>query len=613
MSTTQERGAIYTLSIEIILYIFEFCEPDDFQTAALSCKWLYHAVESLIPKHNQCRRRVLEDAALERTDSGYTVIREPFEFLEWLITLPKQVQIKQLSFFERVMAIPKSLANAYRPHSPVAMDRLAVDFPSIYSHITHVEKSLWGAQEDSDVEDSSVVSSFDHDPADPSPPPSETYWHVLVLGLLPSLKSLVVHARTFYNNSTPFNLYDLGMLHGSRSVVFPHLKELYLINGTTVPYSYLKPIFHLPSLKLLAVSELGWFANEIYIMDEPENVCPIEKLILFRSQWNSRNMTDFLKRVPSLKSFTWEDCQVKWYWSGFGLYPDDDMDDRRDEDELRDEDHFSCNTEMRMRDEYAPYSPDLTPSSSSESDVDDAENSLLFQDHGLDMACSLGEPPEWPWDSNSNPSYSPDLFFKPSTVLQQLTQTHASTLQELAIGVGFEAEECKLGYWIERRHKIVHFNDFSALKVLEFDTRILRPRKGYHYTLPHLSSIVPPSVQVIGLIVPMIHAASTTKDLLSPCPEMGFPSLQRISIQLNIADLGFLPCQRRRASPCPAGLDGELLGEVHLGLGLLREQYKMMGALLQWSVMYDGRKLQPRLVPGKARFAIEDVNFRYLG
>jgi hypothetical protein len=193
-----ETCSIYKLSTEILQLIFELCHPDDFEAAVLFCRWLYHAAGSLIPRHNECRQRILRSPGLERTITGYTVIRDPSDFLKWLLTIPQQLQIEQLRYFNRVVFIAeKWTPYAYRQD---ILDRLAADSTGLHSVITRTENELWntpeteykGPQDFSTGRDPSA--QFDHAnhsvPADP-------YYHVLLLGLFTSLKSLIVHPRTF--------------------------------------------------------------------------------------------------------------------------------------------------------------------------------------------------------------------------------------------------------------------------------------------------------------------------------------------------------------------------------------------------------------------------------
>jgi len=94
----------------------------------------------------------------------------------------------------------------------------------------------------------------------------------------------------------------------------------------------------------------------------------------------------------------------------------------------------------------------------------------------------------------------PPYSFKPLILLKLLENTHQDTLQHLGISIDKFREPYS---WIHilRKFKIVHFLTFQNLTHLEFDIRILRPRKGTDFDYPSLAGILPKSLQRLRLFI----------------------------------------------------------------------------------------------------------------
>jgi hypothetical protein len=138
---------------------------------------------------------------------------------------------------------------------------------------------------------------------------------------------------------------------------------------------------------------------------------------------------------------------------------------------------------------------------------------------------------EWGWKPGEVPR-----FWNPSKLLNEVLLPHKNSLEHLGLTIALK-DTTSL---IEKSDLVLHFRDFTSLKYLEFDTRILRTRKGNHDQIPpegipeSLAKILPTSIEVVHILAyhsqfQILHAMLRSL----PRQKIHFPNLWLITIVLN--------------------------------------------------------------------------------
>jgi hypothetical protein len=146
-----------------------------------------------------------------------------------------------------------------------------------------------------------------------------------------------------------------------------------------------------------------------------------------------------------------------------------------------------------------------------------------------------------------------------------------------------------MGVNIQRCFKILHFLEFKALKRLEFDTRILRSRKGEHQVFPPLTKILPQTVEVVGIIIDDHRTVQQLLDSL-PATKAELPHLHTVFIRFRIVPTGSLDSKT-----------DSLLCQ-------LREQCEQVSLTVRWQVVANHHNYRPRLDWGNKPNVIDDFD-----
>jgi hypothetical protein len=251
------------------------------------------------------------------------------------------------------------------------------------------------------------------------------------------------------------------------------------------------PVLRLPNFRLLMLDQFNQptGVNENTKGTETEEpLLSIEKLVFFKAAWRPEKMRQLLARSLSLRSLIWEHY-------AFVPLPQEDSeeewgDERRGGAELIVGDTTHGKASLQLE------SVDVLPRAAALDAVADTGLDGTATDGELDIHCSLGEIPSWSWAPGDR---MPELF-KPSLFLAQLAQIHGNSLEHLAMTL-YGDRYYGSPPLFQRRFKILHLLEFKALTYLEFDTRLLRNRKGDHFAFPPLTKILPQSLQELSLIV----------------------------------------------------------------------------------------------------------------
>jgi hypothetical protein len=240
-------------------------------------------------------------------------------------------------------------------------------------------------------------------------------------------------------------------------------------------------------------------------------------------------------------------------WENIGLLDDEDppsyenlpRDDRQSSDEVpceeksTSEDESSIETETvdGEDDEYGdpddnPYHPfwerhSWFPLVEYDSEVRSDNGESAEDNDSVQSTVDDGE--GWPRDS--------PIFWNPAKLLNDVLLPHRDTLEHVALTI---VSDIWCHTLIERSHLVQHFKDFTSLKYLEFDTRVVRTRKGKHHQIPpegipaSLAAILPSSIKAVRILVfdpkfNIVHAMLRSL----PRQRADFPRLRTLCLVLR--------------------------------------------------------------------------------
>lgn len=296
-------NTIKDLPNEVLCHILDLCRPDDFEPAVLACKRFYEITQHLISWHNICKRRLC-DPALEKTTTGHIILRDPFDFLEWLLTLPPLVRVDQFRYLKRIDLLSSS--NLSPSDNRALIDRIRNKFPHLHTAISCVERDLYNT---ADTEYQKMISTYSSALDDYfgngstySSQPRPTYYEVILLGPFSNLESLILEGIYFTHPSIP--LFDL-ISRNKDHIIFYRLQELCIRGGSYFSYARISAFLWLPRLRTLMMEEF----NRSYIQPQDaeetetyDSIFSIETLILFRATWQPQYAENY-RSITSLAHF----------------------------------------------------------------------------------------------------------------------------------------------------------------------------------------------------------------------------------------------------------------------------------------------------------------------
>jgi hypothetical protein len=361
------------------------------------------------------------------------------------------------------------------------------------------------------------------------------------LGLFANIESLVI------TGAYPIHVHT-ALLHPAwrtnLGTLFWNLKEIYIKTSWYWTHTTIIPFLQLPNLQLLVLDyfnqRTGLFGERLEQFDPPtgsgdidegedsEKPLSIERLSFLLAEWQPEEMGHLLARSPRLRSLVWEERSTAQL-PGDGSHSEDEYSDEEGQVEVGIIENNAAHSEAAV-----PRSTALEnfPSGASLDIVAGTPSDMAAVDGDLDTDCSIGEPPYFPWV----PGCEPGDLFKPSLFLEQLVRTHGETLKHLSLrGCGFPP--------YPRGFKILHFLEFKALTHLEFDTSLLRNRKGDHFAFPPLAKVLPRSLEEFSLVIDRFWDEESIVQLLGSMPTANaeFLHLRRVFVQFVYSDLPMHP------------------------------------------------------------------------
>jgi hypothetical protein len=130
-------------------------------------------------------------------------------------------------------------------------------------------------------------------------------------------------------------------------------------------------------------------------------------------------------------------------------------------------------------------------------------------------------------------------LWRPAQFLNEVPMLYKNTLHHLGLTIVDNQKRTRMN----KSDQILHFRDFTSLKHLEFDIRIVQGRKGHFrqdppkYIPPSLSNILPESIEVVRINWYDLSFYALHQMLRSlPNHRARFPVLQSISIAMDGTD-----------------------------------------------------------------------------
>jgi hypothetical protein len=534
---------IFNLPYDILFIILDLCRPFDFESAVLTCKTFYEAGAPNLKRHNALKLTWRQDPS----DWLYPYVQpgKLKHLLPLIKDAPQDRQLECLRYADRVMIfVPVEYPHwqfgndSNEKQSAEYVVEMLEDCPEVYAAMTEVASALpknmrnffkamsWVFPKvpvGGDTWRNNPALQFHSEPADLKdrnwdlPIHFETTKGLMETVLLPlfsNMRVLLLVNCWAWLWDTPNVLATLVSLYGHSS--FANLEEVYFLGVEAIEYPTLALIYsNLPSLHSFTLEEAsGDFAPHFSIALNPENTIvkpssSVERLLIFNGTWRSEQMILILKSMPALNTICFcEDGHVDSY-SAFDT-PEEHMEwfNRK-----------YGNPEDNTRMEF--------------NTVKDVDDNVSDTDSELDQPLVIGDGSFW--DDMTEIAH-PEQLFRPSSVLGDILVHHADKLERL----GLNSQSKRYGNEIQRQFKIRDFKGLSRLTHLEIDSRILRNKIKYNLTsLPALVDILPPSIQVVGVIITAGFFLTALR-LLNSLPEnkSKLPALRKILIRYQAGPQG---------------------------------------------------------------------------
>jgi hypothetical protein len=529
---------ILQLPVELILEILQLSRPNGFQAFMRTCKTIYQVGAGLIEEHNFCKSWKIFQYSWQIED--YLVFEGLFIFFQSFLELQPSKQDQVLSYLNNIdwiggfHPIPKGITGT------AILVRIASEIPWLFQEIQRISRDL----QDLRVNNKEFMFScefqmedfgVEHERLGIAKLGSNLVIPDLIgLLLLPNLLSLIVSDRG--------GLEILALVaHYNGETYFQQLQTIHLKGRHRKSLSQITPLLLLPKLKSLIIYTLDdcntlMSSNEstsFYQLDSARK-SSLANICFYDADADYRSIASFLASFLVVRSFVWEnsgnleDEDPKRYESSIeeGVQAEHGIDETVSLLEAESNDGGSIK-------DGGPE--EGLPSLTSELHwlpiiKYDSEGEAAI-DHGSKSSSSSG------WDVKPGQGLS---FWNPSKLLGEVLYPHRDTLEHLAVTIALDTAHFT---YIEKPHLIQHFKDFNNLKYLEFDTRVMKTRKGKHHQIPpegipcSLASILPSSVEVVRILVYepeflIVHA------MLRSLPQQmsSFPYLRTLCLVLNADD-----------------------------------------------------------------------------
>jgi hypothetical protein len=558
---------ILQLPPELLLYIVKSSRPDGFEAFILTCKTVYQVGAPLIQEHNFCKiwpifyeSRQLPVFGEPRRLPGYLEFRGLFRFFQHLLELPSLRKSPILQYLNNIEWVGGFHPKPEGMTETAVLQKAALEAPWLLKRIQEMNEDLQRLKVcyDEVLFEELEIKGYGFESArsvieniDPYSRASSLIPDLIGLLPLPSLISLKIDDRGSRG--------ILGLVrHHNGELYFQQLRKIYFKGDHQKSLSQIAPLLLLPTLKSLIIYTIEdrqplVDGREAITFEWPygDKKVALENIYFYNAGAETPSISKFLSPCLILRSFAWENIGLLDDRGEPEDYPL--MDDRQLRDEVPSEENSPSEDESSedessienyienepvdgKNDEHGdpnenPYHPywerHWCPLVEYDSDVRSG-NDESTEDNG-DVQSTING-----WEGR--PKDSP-IWWNPAKLLNDVLLPHKETLEHIALTI---VSDTSCHTLIERSHQVQHFKDFTNLKYIEFDTRVVRTRKGKHHQIPpegipaSLASILPSSIEDVRILVfdPIFNIVHAMLRSL-PHQRANFPRLRTLCLVLR--------------------------------------------------------------------------------
>jgi hypothetical protein len=575
---------ILQLPAELLFEILQLSRPNDFEAFMLTCKSIYQVGAPLIEEHNFCVTWPVFDESRQlsvfnepRRLPGYLEFGGFFRFLQRLLELRSSTQSRIIHYFSNIEWLGRFNTKPKGMTETAFLQKVALQAPWLSKRIQNINKDLQClkvCQNEVLLVDEFEIEDYGFESArrgiknvDTDLGASSSITELIGLLLLPNLLSLKI------GDSGSQEIMSL-VHHLNGELYFQQLRKLYFKSVQQKSLNQIAPLLLLPNLKSLIIYTIE---DRHPLVDRREAITfewpygdkksALENICFYKSGAETLSISKFLNPCLFVRSFVWENI---------GLLNDQDLQDYPTMDDLlNDQDPQDyLTTDNRQSSDEVPSEENSTSEeeSSIENEKDDGENDghrddgendeygdahdnpyhpywerhwLPLVEYDSDVRSSNGESVEdndsvqsTIYNGEELPNDSP-IWWNPAKLLNDVLLPHRDTLEHIALTIVSDVS-CRT--LIKRSHLVQHFKDFINLKYLEFDTRVVRTRKGRHHQRPpegipaSLAAILPSSIEAVRILVfePKFNIVHAMLRSLSR-QRADFPRLRTLCLVLRAA------------------------------------------------------------------------------
>jgi hypothetical protein len=550
---------ILQLPPELLFFLLQLSRPNDFEALMLTCKTIYQVGALLIQEHNFCKTwpvfyesRQLPTFNEPRRLPGYLEFKGLFRFFQCLLEIPASRQSRILQYLSNIEWIGGFYPKPEGDTEIAVLKKMALKAPWLFKRIQAINKNLQRLN----VCYSQVLFEEDFEVKDSGPSIAQqgsenVYTDSKASSLMPDLIGLLL-----LSNLISLKIDDSGsqeflelVRHLNGELYFQQLRKIYFKGALQKSLNQIAPLLLLPNLKYLIIHNVE---DRQPLVDGREAVTfkwpygnkksTLENVCFYNSGAETSSLSEFLSPCLFLRSFIWENI---------GL-----LEDEQDPPDHLPADDRQSHGEGQPRE--TPTSEDR-PSIENETvngendeyrDPDDNPYHPYWEQHWVslveydsDVRSSNGESAE---DNSSIKSTVDDgqwfpkdspIWWNPAKLLKDVLLPQRDTLEHIALTIVSHISCYTL---VERSHQVQHFKDFTNLKYLEFDTRVVRTRRGKHNQIPpegipaSLAAILPSSIEAVRIMVfhpefSIVHAMLRSL----PRERTNFPRLRNLYLVLK--------------------------------------------------------------------------------
>jgi hypothetical protein len=579
-------------SHDVILHILEACQPRDFEALMLTCKDVFNTGRFLIENHNYCKKWLKRKRWANRP-SGHAYLGDVWKILD-LISEEKAPK-RQMELLSRLQKVEWGEPGDHRfperrgpyryfdsegsdievvtplgvyvdedatgernsEHSrPDELQMLEIcnKMPWVQKCMSRILGSYVASRSNqsivSDANSSTLLPSAksikltSESLSDllgsrvPAYKASDFLNGLAALFISNGLTSLVMRHYPTLEGSPIFSTPILSDVLASCSgkIYFQNLQFIHIMRHKWKSYSaaHIIPFMMLPRLKTLIVENVTSYSHsktvpdEIGALDQLENRV-LDKLVLLKADVDPSCINRLLNCLKVLQTFIMEQDTPHYSRLGVTKFP-------KANSNISSTSFF----QKHAWTEFIPYGRRILEDEESETQGLFNSEKITGKDPAnecLEAEFEAGDPSEQfsEFAMKHLVYYRMEelRFWNPTELLYQLHSHHRDRVQHLAL-MCFRNNVPLCS----RRGYVQHFRDFVNLTHLEFDVRILRPKRtkvSRHYDVwPSLASVLPQSIEVVRVIF-VDPREDLMRPLLGELPQhvTRLPHLKKIRIVVH--------------------------------------------------------------------------------